>query len=190
MPSQRFNSSYVNESNISNDLYFLIINDWKNTSKIKNKEKTKNLKNLIEDVVTFSLNKSKFWFSSIILEEIQKFEIEKSFTSKINEAYQDKKKYNHDFFCESIYEYCVNNYSNISDMKPNYWEQFNKDYHENKGMEKFYKDYFAHRKSFFNGMELPDIKETQFYVNASLPFIAKNVNEEKGNAFYFLGARL
>lgn len=191
----------ININKITDNLYFFIMHDWKSTSLITEKKtkEPKNLKKCINDIVKFSFDKSHYWISSIVVETADKVLDEKikeckyrkdnemvkilsELKLKVNEVYNKEKIEKEDFnnkFINLVLKEVKTNYIYTEQLRPNYWEQFVKDYYPGKGLEEYKKNYEKERKKAFKGLELPGIEETYFYNNIALPFIAEEFFNNK-----------
>lgn len=203
--SQKINESNLDKitpENIAQDLYHFIMLDWKSTSLVayrKNKS-PKKLKNCIQDIVDYGLDKSEFWFSSIIpeladriieekqkelsfkgLKESQEFEVLEKLKNKIHEIYNIERETQTEektvFFKNLVISEINKKYMYMEQLRPNYWEQFIKDYYPDKGVDIYRDNYEGKRQKAFKGLYFAEIEETQFYNNVALPFVAKKYNE-------------
>ena len=197
------NLDKITPENITNDLYHFIMLDWKSTSLVsfRKTKSPKKLKKCIQDIVDYGFIKSEFWFSSIIPELTDRVIEEKlkelSFRDltdsldfkklenlkfKIKEVYEIEKTNqeigNVSFFKNLVINEINSKYMYMEQLRPNYWEQFIKDYYQDKGVGVYKKNYENERKKAFKGMSFSEIEETQFYNNVALPFVAKKYNEK------------
>jgi hypothetical protein len=203
--NQKINKSNLEKitpENITQDLYQFIMMDWKSTSLValrKNKS-SKKLKNCIGDVVGYGMKKSEFWYSSIIpelteriVDEKQKelsyknlgesfeFQTLEKLKTKINEIYETEKEFQSEekvsFFKGLVIDEINSKYMYMEQLRPNYWEQFLKDYYPEKGVDVYKENYEEKRRKAFKGLSFSEIEETQFYNNVALPYVAKKYQE-------------
>lgn len=203
--NQKINKSNLEKitpENITQDLYQFIMMDWKSTSLIalrKNKS-PKKLKNCIGDIVEYGMKKSEFWYSSIIPELTERIVDEKQkelsykslgesiefknlerLKTKINEIYKTEKESQSEekisFFKKLVIDEINSKYMYMEQLRPNYWEQFLKDYYPEKGVDVYKENYEEKRKKAFKGLSFSEIEETQFYNNVALPYVAKKYQE-------------
>jgi len=196
------NLEKITPENITQDLYQFIMMDWKSTSLVayrKNKS-PKKLRNCIGDIVSYGMKKSNFWYSSIIpelservIEEKQKEMVFQGLENtpeymdlstlkeKIDFIYENEKPFQNeakiDFFKNLVIEDINEKYMYMEQLRPNYWEQFIKDYYPEKGVEIYKENYEEKRRKAFKGISFEEIEETQFYNNVALPFVAKRYQE-------------
>lgn len=172
--------------NIYNDLYHFLINDWKNTSLIIEKDSgKKTFPIILKKFIEYSSERSKYgldlegltYFQNHLLDGIPNKHIQNIFDNMMI-RYEDLLNVNNIDFSNQIVSELSKQHHYINLLRPKGWEQFILA-HKNKPIDlTSYNELWSPKRSeVFKGYEFPD-DDFGFYDKVSLFVTAKKFNEQ------------
>lgn len=172
----------IRNNGITEELYSFIIQEWKNTSLLKNKKSSKpSFKAFLNDVIYYAQKKSACFFTSDTLYMVKEIALGNNF-SNIDELLKNMKKIDDakadmdiDIFLDELLVHLASKYEGIEKLLPHGWESSS--ISSILDLEKFLKKPKEERLKNFKGLEFND-GTLEFYDSVSLSCAALAYREE------------